>query len=185
MNKPRIATYVLGNGPVAFSLMAACAISIYLWWIGRMAGELAVVSVVFGAWASRAHEELSRYRQWCAQWDSYGPGGEGSGNAVRRAFPAERLIVIGALIVWGYLLTTVKPNQPSTALGVLTLALMGYGLVRIVVAIVGAWRRRGQRRAATRQPDYILVAVCAPTVPTPSLHDAYRQLPDYCYRVFQ
>lgn len=184
MNKPRIATYVLGTGPVAVALTAACAISAYLWWVGRAAGELAVVTFLFAAWSSRAHEELTRYRRWCAQWNSYGPDSGGATNTVRRRFSAVQLILIGAVVAWCYLLTTVKPNQPNAAFGALTLALMAYGVVSIIMAIAGAWRRRDQRRAATRKHDHDLVAVCAQPVPTPSLHDAYRQLPDYCYRVF-
>jgi hypothetical protein len=181
MNRPSIMTFLIGNPVTLLLVIGTGGWLIYEWWHGLAPPMAALISIALIAWSGTASRELSDYYNWRRAWKAMGPPSP-PGLLSR---PGVRLVFgVGIVLGLGYTLATHPTPNNQLALGWLVLGvllLLAFWTVRGVYRRI---RRRTQTRARQRT-ETVSICIIAPAEPVPLLAQAYRQLPEHCYRVLK
>ena len=176
-------TRLLGHPLIVIPMVGVTLWSIIAWAQGGN-GWLALLAIVSLTGVAKAHERRSAYLAYRREWESLAP--PASSRPARRS--KTFLVVLAVLLVGGaafYLGLTI--DQPGHALALagivigtaITVVLLG--LFAVVRAILRSLARRRARQAVRIAP--VEVCVARPLLAVPSLPDAYRALPSYCWRI--
>lgn len=183
MTRPALWKFVTGNMAVVSASLIATLFLLYHWFIGNTSWIAPAVALLVAAWLSRAHAEVSQYRHWRRQWQSFDAPKEHKPPAApspRRRYGFLAIVVVAS---WVILALGAKTPSQQTALAYFTVAVGVYALL--------AWRGGRKQTAAPSiaanndQQDVVQVCVSVPPSEPSMLNDAFARLPPYCRDVMQ
>jgi len=178
MNRPPLATYLIGNPLVAATTVIVFGITLYRWWHGQLSGGVAFILFILTCSAMQANQRLNDYRDWKRAWDQLDGQHRRSGMLQKPAVKA--IVAIGLmLLVGGYLFAHQQDPARRIAFGwfvIVSLAGIAYGLFRLIRRAIRAVRRR----RAKQKPQAVAICIAKPVLPLPTLARAYQSLPDHC-----
>lgn len=184
MTRPSFRTWLLGHPLTVLAAGGATLWSVMVWAQGGN-GMLALLAVIGCGGIARASQHRSAYLAYRREWDSLAPTVPPR-RAGRGTVVLAVLLAVLALGGGAYYFSPAT-DQPGHVMALVGIA--GAGVVAAVisgiVAVMRAIIRALARRRARHAPRTAAVAVCIarPLLPVPSLTDAYRALPAYCWRI--
>lgn len=183
MRKPRTLTYLFGNPITVLAAIGATAFLGYRAWNGELAALPAVIAFLVACQSMRSTDQLQKYNEWKREWEAMEgklPNARGPRFALT---PAIRFaIAIAAWCVGAYGMFTVPLGDDLMAKLAMASFWLG-SLLMVGVLIYRALPKRTRATTVAKSPDPIVSVCLAPPKSSPSIPDAFRQLPTYCLTV--
>ncbi len=181
MRPPSGIQAVVGSPVGTLITVGAACLGPYAWYMSPNAWPLALAGLWLMVWASIAHNAVARYRAYQREWDDMAPGGA---RRLRSVHPAIRAVVLAVALVGMVTLLASHPERPGYAfalnwlIGGGTLAMVAWLAVRLRRSAGLSWGRRNAEAGLT----IVRPCVGSALIRVPELADAYRSLPEHCWR---
>lgn len=181
MRRPPPRVMLLGHPVVMVPVMGVGLFCLFHWTQDAEFTFPAIMALVAMGFVGRANQHRMEFMRWKQAWDSMADGDPGS-----RRGPLLAKLAIAAIVPAGFaLIENGAFDHADKALGWGVLAILVAGCWAMVVRarryLTGGVRSDGRARSASRSDA---VSICArSSMRVPSIEDAYRALPAYCWRV--
>lgn len=172
MKQPSPATYMLASPPVVLGAWGTLGWLLYQWTQDGDVWPFVAIAACLVPTVMKADASVQAYKRWKREWDGL------DGSPPRRVVPNRHAIGVTIAIVAILLLMGLPaPVQHAAAL---------IGTVAGVLILIALGLRRvatGFHRRSTAKPQVVTIYVKQPIFSVPTLHDAFRALPDHCLRL--
>lgn len=175
MKAPPPATRFLGHPVVAAPILMVLGTLAWLYFTSGDGGSvmLGIIAIAAGAKVVEANTKVMLYGKWRRAWD-----GMGEPSAPRRRIGWKKPARIGLVIAASlYALANLGDPDIQIAVEFFLTALIVWGLARLLRLVPGRGAKRADRRG---QEPVVTLAIRAPLMPVPTLHQAYAALPEHC-----
>lgn len=172
--------------PLIVLAMAGSTVWSVIAWVQGGSGLLALVAVVVLGNVVNAGARRPGSLAYRREWDSL--ASPSSRQSARRAKAVMAVLLALLMLLVGSALyypgsTIGQPGDAAAMVGIMGAALVTLILTGIVAVIRAIMRAVARRRARDAVQAPVRVCVNGPLLPVPSLADAYRALPSYCWRI--
>lgn len=179
MREPPARVRFFGHPVVSIPTVGLCGLVIYGWSQNPGAIVIGVAALVGLVWTAKASHARSQYRAWRRAWDNMAEP-----RASRSQMPRVVSGLIALAVIGGFALSEIGIGAdigPPLA-GLAILGGVGVAIAVAIWALTKRLRSRKARRAMRDRRDCVTVVVTRPLMPVPSLDEAYKALPQHCWR---